>query len=367
MSDKAKDGSEFEDDGQLDESYDELDRGLNVNGSRRRNTREDSKDGGYQLKNVLKLPRATTYSTQAVYDQIHAGDIDLSPEYQRDVVWPDTKQIGLIDSILRNFYIPPVIFVTHQYEDGSETKTCIDGKQRLTSIQRYGPVHGWRDSSRLFAQITRQRPLVGNDTLRPLFLKDDWRVAPIEFVMMCLLISVEKDKLPLREIAEGIGEMRVKTRAEHTDIRSNARVAKTMFDFIGGRCQVNGGTSGSKRKRGLSADEDDESQRKIKEQKPDAVAASTARSSRVPPPPRLGFTGTFSSSVAPGPSSTASRTSAPSSSTPSVIQPPRPMQADRLQAVRDAKSNAAELGAPSGSRGDYVTNPGQTPLSFIEV
>ncbi|KAI6015288.1 hypothetical protein F5J12DRAFT_970295 [Pisolithus orientalis] len=509
MSDKAKDGSEFEDDGQLDESYDELDRGLNVNGSRRRNTREDSKDGGYQLKNVLKLPRATTYSTQAVYDQIHAGDIDLSPEYQRD-----TKQIGLIDSILRNFYIPPVIFVTHQYEDGSETKTCIDGKQRLTSIQRFmdgeiphkdpqtgdkyffkrssapqgkgsmvlpekykrifvnkqivcieyqdlpgsdereifqrvqlgmaltpaeklqvinspmasfvrsiqtqylessGPLAGdeldW-DRSRggdfrcitqalyLISKYPRQASLASvlqlekwlhNPTSQPARKgkeqgkgkegKGDWWattrsgpcslrmigvVAPIEFVMMCLLISVEKDKLPLREIAEGIGEMRVKTRAEHTDIRSNARVAKTMFDSIGGRCQVNGGTSGSKRKRGLSADEDDESQRKIKEQKPDAVAASTVRSPRVPPPPRLGFTGTFGLSVAPGPSSTASRISAPSSSTPSVIQPPRPMQADRLQAVRDAKSNAAELGVPPGSSGDYVTNPGQTPLSFIE-
>ena len=27
-----------------------------------------------------------------------------------DVVWPDSKQSGLIDSILRNYYIPPVIF-----------------------------------------------------------------------------------------------------------------------------------------------------------------------------------------------------------------------------------------------------------------
>ena len=27
-----------------------------------------------------------------------------------DVVWPETKQIGVIDSIFRNFYIPPVIF-----------------------------------------------------------------------------------------------------------------------------------------------------------------------------------------------------------------------------------------------------------------
>jgi len=27
-----------------------------------------------------------------------------------DVVWPETKQIGIIDSVYRNFYIPPVIF-----------------------------------------------------------------------------------------------------------------------------------------------------------------------------------------------------------------------------------------------------------------
>lgn len=30
-----------------------------------------------------------------------------------DVVWSESKQVGLIDSILRNFYIPPVIFGEH--------------------------------------------------------------------------------------------------------------------------------------------------------------------------------------------------------------------------------------------------------------
>jgi hypothetical protein len=30
-----------------------------------------------------------------------------------DVVWPESKQIGLIDSILRNFYVPPIIFGMH--------------------------------------------------------------------------------------------------------------------------------------------------------------------------------------------------------------------------------------------------------------
>jgi hypothetical protein len=27
-----------------------------------------------------------------------------------DVVWVDNKQIGLIDSIFRNYYLPPIIF-----------------------------------------------------------------------------------------------------------------------------------------------------------------------------------------------------------------------------------------------------------------
>ncbi|KAL0945177.1 hypothetical protein HGRIS_004328 [Hohenbuehelia grisea] len=46
-------------------------------------------------------------------------------------------QIGIIDSIFRNFYIPPIIFAVKQYKDGGEAKTCIDGKQRLTSIHRF--------------------------------------------------------------------------------------------------------------------------------------------------------------------------------------------------------------------------------------
>ncbi|KAF6752450.1 hypothetical protein DFP72DRAFT_1070396 [Ephemerocybe angulata] len=91
----------------------------------------------YVIRNMLKAPRATTYSAQALYEAIHNEDINLDADYQRDVVWQDTKQIGLIDSIYRNFYVPPVIFATQTHEDGAETKICIDGKQRLTSIRRF--------------------------------------------------------------------------------------------------------------------------------------------------------------------------------------------------------------------------------------
>lgn len=71
------------------------------------------------------------------------------------VVWNETKQTGLIDSMLGNYFIPPIIFGERNPPDVSylcsilftwiavsvdqqrnELRTCIDGKQRLTSIKR---------------------------------------------------------------------------------------------------------------------------------------------------------------------------------------------------------------------------------------
>ncbi|KAH9946736.1 hypothetical protein B0H21DRAFT_662598, partial [Amylocystis lapponica] len=95
-----------------------------------------TKSGSYSMKGALQAPRATSYTTQSLFDQIVGDDIDLNADYQRDVVWPDYKQSGLIDSVFRNFYIPPLIFAVKYNEDGSETRVCIDGKQRLTSIYR---------------------------------------------------------------------------------------------------------------------------------------------------------------------------------------------------------------------------------------
>ncbi|KAI0641718.1 hypothetical protein C8Q79DRAFT_288783 [Trametes meyenii] len=91
----------------------------------------------YKVTNCLKPYRTTSYTAKSLYDQIVENTIQLDPEYQRDVVWTESKQVGLIDSLLRNFYIPPVIFAVKRHDDGSETRTCIDGKQRLTSIQLF--------------------------------------------------------------------------------------------------------------------------------------------------------------------------------------------------------------------------------------
>ncbi|KAG8698879.1 hypothetical protein FRC09_006973 [Ceratobasidium sp. 395] len=82
----------------------------------------------YVIKDALKQPSTASMKT---------GDIKVDPEYQRNVVWSDAKQSKLIDSILRNFYVPPILFCISEDSSGNQTRICIDGKQRLTSIRRF--------------------------------------------------------------------------------------------------------------------------------------------------------------------------------------------------------------------------------------
>ncbi|KAJ3764391.1 hypothetical protein EV360DRAFT_77494 [Lentinula raphanica] len=85
----------------------------------------------------LKPPRIATYTALDLYQQIHNSDIDLCPEYHRNVVWAKEKQICLINSVYHNHFIPPILFAVSIGDDGSKHCTCIDGKQRLTSIQLF--------------------------------------------------------------------------------------------------------------------------------------------------------------------------------------------------------------------------------------
>ncbi|KAF7294810.1 hypothetical protein MIND_01018700 [Mycena indigotica] len=126
---------EFSDLTDLDELEDEYNEPAKK--SAKRKGKSKATEGDYRIRHSLKTPRATTYSTESLFKQIDNGDIDLDPDYQREVVWSETKQIKIIDSIFRNYYVPPVIFAVSAIEDGTETRTCIDGKQRLTSIHRF--------------------------------------------------------------------------------------------------------------------------------------------------------------------------------------------------------------------------------------
>jgi hypothetical protein len=60
--------------------------------------------------------------------------LDLNPPYQRRSVWNDDYRQFFIDSIFRNYPIPPVFVNLEVTDDGTTLYQVIDGKQRLLSI-----------------------------------------------------------------------------------------------------------------------------------------------------------------------------------------------------------------------------------------
>ncbi|KAI0712928.1 hypothetical protein C8T65DRAFT_646130 [Cerioporus squamosus] len=94
------------------------------------------------------VPVVRLYTTEQLHTLIREGMIDLSPASEGEVVWPEEKQTMLLDSIWRNYYIPPIVFAVIRDEDGQEVRCCVDGKQRLTSIQNFFdgqiPYRHWR-------------------------------------------------------------------------------------------------------------------------------------------------------------------------------------------------------------------------------
>lgn len=65
--------------------------------------------------------------------------LDLNPEYQRDVVWKPIAMSCLIDSIIEEYYIPPIIFKLDMKPgtDEIQERVCVDGKQRLSSVHAF--------------------------------------------------------------------------------------------------------------------------------------------------------------------------------------------------------------------------------------
>lgn len=67
---------------------------------------------------------------KTIIDRVNAGDIDLQPEFQRQEVWTRGKKKKLIDTILREWSIPPI----HLVQTLDRRLEVLDGQQRLSSI-----------------------------------------------------------------------------------------------------------------------------------------------------------------------------------------------------------------------------------------
>lgn len=70
---------------------------------------------------------------RTILGRIEDGTLDLQPDFQRGAVWSGPKQQLLIDSILRNWYVPPVHVVA--VED--DMQEVLDGQQRLRAVANF--------------------------------------------------------------------------------------------------------------------------------------------------------------------------------------------------------------------------------------
>jgi Protein of unknown function DUF262. len=73
------------------------------------------------------------FSLRQIYDMIKADDIDLSPDFQRNLVWNNLRKSRLIESILLRIPLP--IFYFAQDEEGKIS--VVDGLQRLSTILEF--------------------------------------------------------------------------------------------------------------------------------------------------------------------------------------------------------------------------------------
>jgi len=72
-------------------------------------------------------------SLKSVSDMVELQAIDISPKYQRRERWTDEKESSLIESFLLNIPVPPIYLA----EDRYGVYSVIDGKQRITAINKF--------------------------------------------------------------------------------------------------------------------------------------------------------------------------------------------------------------------------------------
>lgn len=70
---------------------------------------------------------------ETIVSRINAGELDLQPDFQRGEIWDTKRRQRLVDTILREWYVPAIHIVVDT--DGEEV--VLDGQQRLAAIRDF--------------------------------------------------------------------------------------------------------------------------------------------------------------------------------------------------------------------------------------
>ena len=71
---------------------------------------------------------------QTILSRIDDGVLDLQPDFQRGEVWSKSKKQRLVDSVIRDWHVPPLHVIENTSTKGQEV---LDGQQRLAAIRDF--------------------------------------------------------------------------------------------------------------------------------------------------------------------------------------------------------------------------------------
>ena len=70
---------------------------------------------------------------ETIISRMTKGELDLQPDFQRGEVWSERKKQRLIDTVLREWHIPPI----HLIDMPGGREQVLDGQQRLVAIRDF--------------------------------------------------------------------------------------------------------------------------------------------------------------------------------------------------------------------------------------
>lgn len=70
---------------------------------------------------------------ETIVSRINAGELDLQPNFQRGEIWDAKRRQRLVDSVLREWYVPAI----HIVVDSAGDEVVLDGQQRLAAIRDF--------------------------------------------------------------------------------------------------------------------------------------------------------------------------------------------------------------------------------------
>jgi hypothetical protein len=128
----------------------------------------------FKTRPRLPAPSVTEKTLEELFELMKGPYLDTNPEYQREVVWSKARMAALIDSVIQDYYIPPILLNMERvyHPDGTMDfkRICIDGKQRLSSIKTFMegriPCHDSDNKTWYYCENSHERGIATKQTRR---------------------------------------------------------------------------------------------------------------------------------------------------------------------------------------------------------